>query len=100
MLGFLVASLVVTWIVRSYALADYNKLVKPALIAPITALRTWAFTFSFLSIGLTTRLKEFAAAGARPALAFLRRSGGECDFGLSVLSVLVFGKYWAAVATH
>jgi len=46
--------------------AAYKKDVIPALVAPLQALRTWAFTFAFLSIGLTTRLREFAAVGARP----------------------------------
>jgi uncharacterized membrane protein YadS len=85
--------------VRHYTLADYTKLVKPALIAPITSLRTWAFTFSFLSIGLTTRLREFAAAGSRPFVAFTAGVIVNVILGY-VLSVIVFGKYWAAVATH
>src|SRR6201999_1941077 len=69
-IGFLIASLLTTLIVRGYTLGDYNKVVKPSLIAPITALRTWAFTFSFLRIGLTTRVREFTASGARPFIAF------------------------------
>jgi uncharacterized membrane protein YadS len=56
-IGFLIASILTALIVRGHSLVDYNKLVKPLLIAPITLLRTWAFTFSFLSIGLTTRLR-------------------------------------------
>ena len=91
--------MVTTLIVRGYTLADYNKLVKPSLIAPITALRTWAFTFSFLSIGLTTRVREFTAAGSRPFLAFT--AGVVVNVALGyVLSVVVFGHYWASVATH
>src|ERR1700733_2757494 len=43
-IGFLAASLLVTLAVRRFSLADYNNLVKPGLVAPITALRTWAFT--------------------------------------------------------
>jgi hypothetical protein len=53
-IGFLVASIVVTWAVGSASYGDFNKIVRPALVVPITALRTWAFTFCFLSIGLTT----------------------------------------------
>ena len=34
-LGFLLASLLVTWITSDYSLADYNKKVTPALVAPI-----------------------------------------------------------------
>jgi uncharacterized membrane protein YadS len=97
--GFLVASLLTTLIVRGYTLGDYNKLVKPFLIAPITALRTWAFTFSFLSIGLTTRFREFTAAGSRPFLAFTAGVIVNVILGY-ILSVVVFGQYWAGVATH
>jgi uncharacterized membrane protein YadS len=96
-IGFLAASVLVTLVVRNYSLADYNKLVKPGLVAPITALRTWAFTFSFLSIGLTTRLREFASVGARPFLAF--GAGVVVNVVLGyVLSVLVFGHYWATLS--
>jgi len=98
-IGFLLASLLTTLIVHSYTLGDYNKLVKPALIAPITALRTWAFTFSFLSIGLTTRWREFTAAGSRPFLAFTAGVVVNLILGY-LLSVQVFGHYWANLVTH
>ena len=98
-IGFLIASLLTTLIVRGYSLVDYNKLVKPALINPITALRTWAFTFSFLSIGLTTRVREFTAAGSKPFVAFTAGVIVNIILGY-LLSVVVFGHYWASVATH
>jgi uncharacterized membrane protein YadS len=98
-IGFLIASLLTTVIVRGYTLGDYNKVVKPSLIAPITALRTWAFTFSFLSIGLTTRIREFTAAGARPFIAFTIGVIVNVILGY-ILSVHVFGHYWAVVPTH
>ena len=98
-LGFLIASLLTTLVVRGYTLGNYNKLVKPALIAPITALRTWAFTFSFLSIGLTTRVREFTAAGSKPFIAFTAGVIINVILGY-ILSVMVFGHYWATVATH
>jgi uncharacterized membrane protein YadS len=98
-IGFLIASVVTTLIVHGYTLPDYNKIVKPALILPITALRTWVFTFSFLSIGLTTRFRDLAAAGIKPFAAF--------TFGVVVnvalgyfLSVIVFGHYWSSIITH
>jgi uncharacterized integral membrane protein (TIGR00698 family) len=98
-IGFLIASILTTLIVHGHTLADYNKLVKPALIAPITSLRTWAFTFSFLSIGLTTRFRELANAGAKPFIAFTVGVVVNVILGY-VLSVVVFGHYWATVATH
>lgn len=98
-IGFLIASLLTTLIVHAYTLGDYNKLVKPGLIAPITALRTWAFTFSFLSIGLTTRVKDFVSAGSKPFLAFAAGAIVNIILGF-ILSVLIFGKYWSTTVTH
>jgi uncharacterized membrane protein YadS len=98
-IGFLVASALTTLIVKGNTLGDYNKLVRPALIAPITALRTWAFTFSFLSIGLTTRFRELAAAGSKPFIAFTAGVIVNVILGY-FLSVIVFGHYWASVITH
>jgi uncharacterized membrane protein YadS len=73
--------------------------VKPALIAPITSLRTWAFTFSFLSIGLTTRFRELANAGIKPFVAFTAGVIVNVILGY-ILSVVVFGHYWSGVITH
>jgi uncharacterized membrane protein YadS len=96
-IGFLLASIFVTLIVGKFSYADFNKVVKPGLVAPITALRTWAFTFSFLSIGLTTRLREFAPAGSKPFLAFTAGVVVNVILGF-VLSVLIFGHYWARLS--
>jgi uncharacterized integral membrane protein (TIGR00698 family) len=96
-IGFLVASLIVTLAVRGVSYADYDKVVKPALVGPITALRTWAFTFSFLSIGLTTRFRELAPAGRKPFLAFTAGVVVNVVLGY-VLSVLVFGEHWTTIA--
>ncbi|MGD0105881.1 MAG: putative sulfate exporter family transporter [Rhodopila sp.] len=95
--GFLIASLLITLAVRNVSFADYNAVVRPGLILPITTLRVWAFTFSFLSIGLTTRLREFAPAGSKPFLAFTAGVIVNVVLGF-ILSVLVFGHYWASLA--
>lgn len=92
--GFLLASLIITLAVKNYSFADYNKIVKPALVAPLVSLRTWAFTFCFLSIGLTTRLREFAPAGSRPFWAFTAGVIVNLLLGY-LLSVHVFGEHWA-----
>jgi uncharacterized integral membrane protein (TIGR00698 family) len=97
-LGFLLASLLITYAVRNTSFTDYNAVVRPGLILPITTLRTWAFTFSFLSIGLTTRLRDFAPAGGKPFLAFTAGVVVNVVLGF-VLSVLVFGAYWQRL-TH
>lgn len=92
--GFLVASLLITYAVRAYSFADYNKIVKPALVAPLVALRTWAFTFCFLSIGLTTRFRDLSPAGGKPFWAFTAGVAVNVILGF-ILSVIVFGNYWA-----
>src|SRR5579863_1452386 len=53
-IGFVLASLLITAVTSGYSLADFNKTVVPSLVGPIKDLRTWAFIFCFLSIGLTT----------------------------------------------
>lgn len=98
-IGFLIASILTTLIVQGNTLGDYNKLVKPALILPITSLRTWAFTFSFLSIGLTTRFRELANAGLKPIIAFTVGVIVNVILGY-VLSVILFGHYWSSILTH
>ena len=98
-IGFLIASVLTTLIVHGNTLVDYNKLVKPSLIAPITSLRTWVFTFSFFSIGLTTRFRELAAAGFKPFLAFTFGVIVNVILGY-ILSVVVFGNYWSSFVTH
>jgi uncharacterized integral membrane protein (TIGR00698 family) len=92
-LGFLVASAVLTLVTRGFDYAAYKKEVIPALVAPLQAFRTWAFTFAFLSIGLTTRIREFAAIGARPFYAFTIGVVVNVILGF-VLSTQVFAGFW------
>ncbi|MTJ81854.1 MAG: putative sulfate exporter family transporter [Telmatospirillum sp.] len=92
-LGFLLASIIITVITGSLSLADYDRLVKPALVAPVTGLRTWAFVFCFLSIGLTTRFRDLAPAGARPFLAFSAGVVVNVLLGF-LLTAVVFSSYW------
>ena len=95
-IGFLVASLLITWASAGYSLADYNKTVVPNLVAPIKDLRTWAFIFCFLSIGLTTRFRELAGAGRKPFLAF--SSGVVVNVILGfILSAWVFAAHWTTL---
>ena len=96
-IGFLVASLLVTLVTTGYSLADYNKSVVPALVTPIKDLRTWAFIFCFLSIGLTTRFRELASAGRKPFLAFSAGAIVNVILGL-LLSAVVFASHWENLA--
>ena len=67
--------------------------MKPVLTAPLIALRTWAFTFCFLSIGLTTRFRELASAGRKPFLAFSTGVVVNVVLGF-ILSAYVFASHW------
>jgi uncharacterized membrane protein YadS len=92
-LGFLAASLLVTAFASGYDYTEYKKEVIPGLVAPLQALRTWAFTFAFLSIGLTTRLRDFVAVGIRPFIAFTLGVFVNVLLGF-FLSTRVFGDFW------
>jgi uncharacterized membrane protein YadS len=93
-LGFIIASAIVTVVTAGYSLGDFNKTVNPGFVAPIKDIRTWAFIFSFLSIGLTTRFRELAKAGTKPFLAFSAGAIVNIALGL-VLSAVVFADHWA-----
>ena len=92
-LGFIAASLLLTLVSRGYSYAAYRKDLVPALVAPLQVLRTWAFTFAFLSIGLSTRLREFVAVGARPFYAFTIGVIVNVIIGF-FLSTRVFDTFW------
>jgi len=92
-IGFLVASLIVTWASRGHALADFNKAVGPGLVAPIKDLRTWTFIFCFFSIGLTTRVGELVSAGRKPFVAFSAGVVVNVALGL-ILSAVVLASHW------
>jgi len=96
-IGFLLASLLVTWVARDYSLAEFAKIVSPTLVDPIKNLRTWAFIFCFFSIGLTTRFRELAHAGTKPFLAFSVGVVVNVLLGY-ILSVHVFGQHWASLS--
>lgn len=92
--GFLLASLIITWVTASVSYAQFKSSITPDLVGPIKNLRTWTFIFCFLSIGLTTRLRELATAGWKPFWAF--SSGVLLNVVLGfILSALVFGAYWS-----
>ena len=92
-IGFLLASALITWATSGYSLADYNKSVVPVLVGPIKDLRSWAFIFCFLSIGLTTRFRELASAGRKPFLAFSTGVVVNVVLGF-ILSAYVFASHW------
>jgi uncharacterized integral membrane protein (TIGR00698 family) len=93
-LGFLIASAIVTLVAHGYDYAAYKKSVLPGLVAPLQAFRTWAFTFAFLAIGLTTRVREFVTVGVRPFVAFTAGVIVNVLLGF-FLSTQVFGDFWS-----
>ncbi|MEM5329778.1 putative sulfate exporter family transporter [Paraburkholderia sp. JHI2823] len=95
-IGFVIASAFVTWVASHYTLAEYRSVVTPVFVAPIVALRTWVFTFCFLSIGLTTRFAALSSTGLKPLAAFTAGVAVNVVIGY-VLSVHVFAPYWLAL---
>jgi uncharacterized integral membrane protein (TIGR00698 family) len=96
-IGFAIASLIVTAVTSGYSLGEFNARVNPALVAPIKDLRTWTFIFCFFSIGLTTRFRSLAHAGRKPFLAFTSGVAVNVILGF-VLSAFVFAAYWEGLA--
>ena len=96
-IGFVIASLLITWVAQGYSQTDYAKLVAPVFSDPIKNLRTWAFIFCFFSIGLTTRFRELAHAGTKPFYAFSAGVVVNVVLGF-VFSVYVFGAHWSSLA--
>ena len=95
-IGFLIASLVITAASNGFSFAEYKANVVPKLVDPVKNLRTWAFIFSFFSIGLTTRFRDFAVAGAKPFYAFTAGVVVNVILGY-VLSTQVFVEFWTAL---
>jgi len=95
-IGFLLASIAVTLVAQGAGHAAFAKTVTPAFVTPIKNLRSWAFAFGFLSIGLTTRLRDLAGIAIRPFAAFTVGVAVNVALGL-VLSAYVFNSYWSSL---
>ena len=95
-IGFFVASMLMTLVTSGYTTDEFNKTVKPALIQPLVSLRTWAFLFCFLSIGLTTRFRELKAVGWKAFFAFSIGVVVNVVLGY-YLSAHVFAEHWSSL---
>ena len=93
-LGFLAASMLITLVAQHAGQAAFTKTLTPALVTPIKNLRSWAFEFGFLSIGLTTRGRDLAGIAGRPLAAFTVGVAVNVALGLA-LSAWLFRGYWA-----
>lgn len=94
-LGFFVASIIITALVAGVD-ASASKEISAQVIGPIKELRGWAFIFTFLSIGLTTRFRDLTSVGWKPFAAFTTGVLVNVPLGY-ILSVIVMGGYWAMV---
>ncbi len=92
-IGFFIASVIITIIASGYSQAEYKSVLTPDLIKPIKSLRSWAFIFCFLSIGLTTRFRELASAGKKPFWTFTIGVAVNAALGF-ILSILILGNFW------
>ena len=94
-IGFFAASLVVTVILASVDAKTGTRFSKEA-VGSLKTLRGWAFTWTFLSIGFTTRFRELTRFGWRPFAAFALGVLVNVPLGWW-LSTSVFASYWLAV---
>jgi len=95
-LGFFLASMLMTLVTSGYSAADFNSVVKPNLIMPLVSLRSWTFIFCFLSIGLTTRFRALEPVGWKAFSAFTIGVVVNVILGY-ILSVHVFAERWGAL---
>ncbi|HCH22537.1 YeiH family protein [Bifidobacterium sp. UBA6881] len=95
-IGFFIASIVLTIVIAASGAAASAD-ITANLVTPVKELRTWAFTFTFLSIGLTTRFKELSNLGWKPIAAFSIGAVVNITLGF-VLSDVVLHDFWAAIS--
>lgn len=90
-LGFVAASVIVSLVIvyLQSAGSAYSKEV----LGVIKNLRGWAFTWTFLSIGLTTRFRELSSVGWKPLAAFAIGVVINVPLGY-FLSNVVFVDFW------
>lgn len=95
-LGFFIASALMSIAIAGFSPEAYGEIIKPEIITPIKTLRTWTFVFTFLSIGFTTKFRELARFGWAPILAFTMGVLVNVFLGY-FLATEIFGSYWATV---
>jgi uncharacterized integral membrane protein (TIGR00698 family) len=85
-LGFIAASIIVTWWLGTVD-ADQGK----AAVANANALRTWFFILAFVSIGLELRVASVREAGWRPLAVFATATVANLVVALALASILFAG---------
>ena len=93
-LGLFAASILATLASHDLSYTDFETELRPTFITPLANLRVWIFNFSFLSIGLTIRLKGLVPAGGSAFIAFATGVLVNLVLGF-LLSAVIFQSYWA-----
>jgi len=94
-IGFLAASIFTTLVI-TYLDPKLSASFTKEVIGPVKSLRGWTFTWTFLCIGLTTRLKDLTSFGWKPLAAFAIGVLINVPLGY-VLSNVFFVDYWLRV---
>ncbi|HWR42983.1 YeiH family protein [Sporomusa sp.] len=94
-IGFFAASIFTTLVI-AYLDPKLGATFTKEVIGPIKSLRGWTFTWTFLCIGLTTRLKELTSFGWKPLAAFAVGVIINVPLGY-LLSNVLFVDYWLGV---
>lgn len=94
-IGFIIASIIMT-ILTPPSFAGNTQAIAKSVIIPISELRNWAFIFTFLSIGLSSRFKDLTAGGWRPFAALTAGVLVNIPLGY-LLSVIIMGNYWTTI---
>ncbi|MBC8016016.1 MAG: putative sulfate exporter family transporter [Sporomusaceae bacterium] len=94
-IGFFVASIFTTLVITALDTKTGAAYSKDAL-AVVKNLRGWTFTWTFLSIGFTTRFRDLAAAGWKPMAAFTIGVIVNVPLGYW-LSNIIFVEYWLGI---
>lgn len=92
-LGFFIASILTTLVIANLD-ATVATAYNDNALKLLKNLRSWFFTLTFLSIGLTTRFRDLTAVGIKPFLAFTIGVAVNLPLGYW-LSNHVFVEYWA-----
>jgi uncharacterized membrane protein YadS len=92
-IGFVIASILITWVDQTISVADFNDIARPRLIGPLEALRNLTFTLGFLSIGASMRLRSLVPVGGNAFIAFATGVVVNLVLGF-VLSAIIFPAYW------
>lgn len=94
-IGFFAASVLISFAtayLEPKAAAQFSKDV----IGPIKTLRGWTFTWTFLSIGFTTRFRDLTGFGWKPLAAFAVGVAVNVPLGY-LLSNRIFVDYWLSI---